>query len=404
MDLRLVAVLAALFLMPACAADDDDDSEGSGGTGGPDAGGGSAEGGSAQGGSAEGGSAEGGSAEGGSAEGGSAEGGSAEGGSGGEDDVSEYLGLGEPEYGHISLYHDQDGPRQDLSGAAHHGQVVFVDDGGKPSDFNFIRVMQSFSTDGDLDQDAVDLPLTLPHIDLEGATWSDGYFVITTSFGDADNPDNRRLTRFGLTDDPAITDEESVDLRDDLMATLHEQFGDEWYDRMSEEAAKSGGLNIEGVSTAGDQDNTLAWGLRSPLSGDDFGNPDTDPGLSLSNGEAIVVWVTDAFNAAGFSLTTVNLEGHGIRSIEWSDYMQGYVIIGGPVPKANDYTLWLWRPGTDDLEPLELDGFHDLCRPESILEIVEEDVPYLYILSEESGAACDGVSFTTIRAEILISE
>jgi hypothetical protein len=86
--------------------------------------------------------------------------------------------------------------------------------------------------------------------------------------------------------------------------------------------------------------------------------------------------------------------------MEWIPAMGSYVIIGGPVPAADNYSLWqlTWN-GT--LKPLELPGFENLCRPESVMQIKEGYKEYLVVLSEESGAACNNVPYTFIMAEIL---
>jgi len=309
-----------------------------------------------------------------------------------------FFGFGQITTGSNSQYHIQnDVPRQDLSGAATDGEhIIFVDDGGKPSDFNFVRVMEELP-----DTAGVDLPLTLNHEDMEGATFYRDYFVATTSLGKSSDADYRRLTRFKIDDNGTLAQEQSVDLRDELMAALQANFGDDWYNRIKDEPAKSGGLNIEGISQVGTGQDVLAWGLRSPLAGDNFGNPATNPALSLSDGSAIIAFVSNPFDSnPSFSFETVDLGGHGVRGMEWIPAMGGYVIIGGPTIKANGYSLWLWSH-PHGLEQLDLSGFDHLCRPESVIQVTEDNKPYLVVLSEESGAACDNVDYTYIQAEIL---
>ena len=239
--------------------------------------------------------------------------------------------------GKIVQYHDQDGLRQDLSGAAVGEHVVFVDDGGSPSDLSGVLI-------GSVSEDPPETQLfTELHRDLEGATFGNGYYVATTSLSDSTDIAYRRLTRFRIDAANQIVEAESVDIRDVLMEGLRVEFGDAWYDRIKDEPAKSGGLNIEGISRTEEDGQELVWGLRSPLSGEDFGNPDTDPTTTLERGLAIVAVVDDAFAATPmFRFATLDLGGHGIRGIEWIPAMGAYVLIGGPVPKADGYTLWTW--------------------------------------------------------------
>ena len=91
---------------------------------------------------------------------------------------------------------------------------------------------------------------------------------------------------------------------------------------------------------------------------------------------------------------------HGIRGMEWIPKLHGHVLIGGSVPKADGYSLWRLRPN-GNLERIELEGFEELCRPESVIQVKENGKHYLTVLSEESGSACDNAPFTFIMAEIL---
>ena len=309
--------------------------------------------------------------------------------------------FGEITTGKNSLYNTVQN-RQDLSGAATDGNhIIFADDGGKPSDFNFIRVMSDLPDAG-----GVNLPLTEFHQDMEGATFSNGFFVATTSLSVATDDDTRRLTRFKVDEGATqLVEESSVDLRDELLAAMQAEFGDEWFNRIKDEPGKSGGLNIEAISRSHTGQDVLLWGIRSPMFGDDFGNPATNPALSLAEGEAIIAAVHNPFSDnPTFSFETVALESefgdHGIRGMEWIPAVHGYVIIGGPIPKGDGYSLWRLRQN-GQLDQLELPGFDHLCRPESVIQTTEDGKDYLVVISEDSGAACDGVDFTYIKAEIV---
>ena len=174
--------------------------------------------------------------------------------------------FGEILVGFNSQYHEQPAGsgifRQDLSGAARNRRnIIFVDDGGSPSEFNFVRVMPELP-----DSAAVDLPLLENHKDLEGATFHRRHFVITTSLSSTTDPDQRRLTRFRVNRDRTeLTRQTSVDLREPLMDAMREHFGDEWFDRIKDEPGKSGGLNIEAISRPKTGQNFLMWGIALSL-------------------------------------------------------------------------------------------------------------------------------------------
>lgn len=301
--------------------------------------------------------------------------------------------FGEIITGKNSRYHERPAGTffQDLSGAATDGNhIIFADDGGDPPDFNFVRVMSEFP-----DNNAVNIPLALTHKDLEGATFHRDYFVVTGSLAEAGNPDTRRLTRFKLdSSSNQLVEETSVDLRDRLMAGLQARFGNEWFDRIKNADPRAGGLNIEGISGPHTGQNLLLWGLRSPLFGNNFPT-------NLRDGVAIIAAVYNPFSGdPSIDFITVDLQGDGIRGMEWIPKLHGYVIIGGPVERGNTYTLWRLRLN-GELEKIDLPGFHSLCRPESVMQLNQNGKHYLVVLSEESGAACNNTPYTFIQAEIL---
>ena len=302
--------------------------------------------------------------------------------------------LGTITTGKTTLYHTQNGvPRTDLSGAATDGtSIVFGDDGGDAGagyGFNFVRVTSNLP-----DTDGYNVPLSLVHNDVEGATFSGGKFYITTSFSVPTDLNNRRLTRFDLDNaNHRILNEESVDIHDSLREALRVNFGDAWYDSWKNLAAKSGGLNIEGLSRSGVGTDRLVLGLRSPLFGGTFPT-------SLHSGSAILASITDPFSAnPTYDFVAVDLGGLGVRGISWIPALNSYVISAGPVEKATEYSLYqVFLDGS--VRPLALPGMNQLCRPESVMPQTIAGKDYLDVISEDSGPECTGVPFTWIRAEI----
>ena len=302
--------------------------------------------------------------------------------------------FGDITYGKTSLYHTQDVPTNDLSGAATDGRViVFIDDGGDTTLPNFgfsgIRVTPTLP-DGD---SAYNLPFSELHTDVEAATFQAPYFYATTSLSAKATTQNL-TTRFRLDErDHRMFDEQTVDLTAALKDALHQHFGDDWYNSWKNLPAKSGGLNIEGMSRTSNHEDAILLGLRSPLIGGDFPS-------NLFSGDAIIAKVIHPFSDhPTFEFQRVALGGYGFRGFEWIQDMDRYVISAGPVQKATDYHLWELSK-TGQLEPLDLPGYDQLCRPEGVIQQDENGRHYLVVLSESSGPECAGVPFTYIKAEI----
>jgi hypothetical protein len=340
------------------------------------------------------------------------------------DVLAGHISFGTITTGFITKYHELPAGTfiQDLSGAATDGQViVFADDGGNLPNAPlrppaFIRVV----TGGLPDTQAVNVPLAQEHKDLEGATFRNGVFAVITSHSKAgsENQPFRRLTRFKLREDTnqlKLQDEKSVDLRDPIMAALQTfgqaQFGnDDWFNRIKNADERAGGLNIEGLSTTGDDiSDSLYVGILGPLFGPCFANPMCPNNLGI--GEAIVVKVRNPFSSEpSFEFTKLNLltarANHGIKGMELIPAMKGFVIIGGPVERGGDFSLWFWD-GDAELERLDLPDtepgnfgnvFRKLCRPEAVIPMEEKGEDLLVVFSEHSTPQCANAPFTFIKA------
>ena len=332
------------------------------------------------------------------------------------DILAGHISFGTITTGFIAKYHERPAGTftQDLSGAATDGKVIiFADDGG-----SFIRVVRG----GLPDTQAVNVPLGLEHKDMEGATFRNGVFAVITSHTKtgAENQSFRRLTRFKLSEDTnelKLQDEKSVDLGDPIMAALQKfgqvQFGnDDWFNRIKNADEKAGGLNIEGLSTTGDDiSESLYVGIKAPLFGPCFANP-TCPN-NLRTGDAIVAQVKKPFSSEpSFEFAKLNLltarGNHGIRGMELIPAIKGFVIIGGPAETGGgqDFSLWFWD-GDTGLERLDLPDtepgnfgnlFRKLCRPEAVIPMEEKGEELLVVFSEHSTPQCANVPFTFIKA------
>lgn len=282
----------------------------------------------------------------------------------------------------------------DVSGAAARGDLtVLVDDGGTSGDYNRLRVLRG--------GEARELSLQAPHKDIEDITaLPDGSFVLTTSLS-GDDDASRRTTRVVLHDDGTrILAETSVDLREPLLEALTQRFGARFVERVRAAPAKEGGLNIEGIAAVPTAtDSTFLFGLRSPLVASASMTPAGEE-PPLHKGRAVIARVEAPFGGAPrVRLEELDLEGHGVRGMEFIPALRGTVIIGGPVEKGDGYSLWLWRGG-DDVERLHVDGFDGLRRPESVLQVTEGGRDFLVIMSEQSGPACEGAPYNVIKVPL----
>ena len=309
--------------------------------------------------------------------------------------------------------------RQDISGAAidDNGIIVLFDDGGKPSDFSAVRILSADLPDATVDVDgiivgddpALNVPLALEHDDMEGASFIDGYFVVTSSLsasGGASVDKRNRLTRFQISGDALVNEETRSDLRDDLINAIIADIGGRFDGTYNFEAGgTSGGLNIEGLTVKGHDSqagDTILWGIRAPLAFADLADPSNQ---KLGSG-AIIAQVDDPWGAATVTvLEVLDLgPGQGIRGIEWIPELNAYAVIAGTLIKASDYHLWLWSPDDGSLTEItdDVQNFAGLCRPESVIQFNPRgNQQHLAILSEESGTACETVDFNYITKKII---
>lgn len=197
--------------------------------------------------------------------------------------------------------------------------------------------------------------------DIEGATYINERYFTTSSMSlvDEESPGYRLLVEFTLDENKRqIIWERSFDLRTSLVKALKNVCKDQyWFGRVSNVFGKRGGVNVEGLSYDPLNPDGLIIGLRSPLCSKAFGLPQLGEGLSLRNGEAILFKVNHPFDAnPSYEYIRLDLNGHGIRGMEYIPALAGFIIIGGPVEKANDYSLWFYSD-EKQLTPLSIPGF-----------------------------------------------
>ena len=171
--------------------------------------------------------------------------------------------------------------------------------------------------------------------DLEGLTLdASGHVLAITSHsrdGDGDEKKARdKLVRFRIEGD-RVTDTRVVKGLKRALISAHPV--------LASAAAKldvktDGGLNIESLEMAPDGGRLLI-GFRSPL----------------MDGRAIIASVLNAqtmFDGEALphispQLDTLDLDGHGLRSLSYVPALKGYVLISGPVAREQvQFRLWFW--------------------------------------------------------------
>lgn len=171
--------------------------------------------------------------------------------------------------------------------------------------------------------------------DLEGVdTDADGYVYAITSHSRSGGGDvkkkREKFLRFRVKGDQIVDAGIVLDLKRYLVA------GKADLERAVEvkDVKNEGGFNIEALSFDGAHKELLV-GLRSPVvKGKAVVLAIQNPKKIFTSGEEPVVAKTPYY---------LDLEGQGIRGMNWDAVLGGFTIISGPVAKKKEaFRLWLW--------------------------------------------------------------
>ncbi|OUS31146.1 hypothetical protein A9Q99_04850 [Gammaproteobacteria bacterium 45_16_T64] len=288
--------------------------------------------------------------------------------------------------GKTPLYMYGDTARQDLSGVALVGnKIVFGFDGGKSAQQPEIRI----STINSIDKPAYILRHEILQKDIEAMTSIDNTFYVLASLSQVSDESGsyRLITENKLSENGRYTKTGRFRyLRDIVFNSLKKHIpNNAWLKRVSTSFGKHGGINAEGLSYTGDE-NEIAIGLRSPLFHPLFGSPINGEDYSLDKGKSILLFANDIFEDDIFDIELVDLGGQGIRGMEYIAPLGGYLIISGTVQKGTKFGIWFYKRGSGAVE-MDIPGFSGLCRPEAVLSIPQDQ--QVYILGEESGSSCE---------------
>ena len=147
-------------------------------------------------------------------------------------------------------------------------------------------------------------------------------------------------------------------------------------------------MNIEGLA-AGSDGKSLLIGLRNPLTRD--GRAIVVP---LMNASALLSGSQGKRAELGEPIL-LDLGNKGIRSIEYVENKQAYLILAGPRDDGTDFTLYLWSGRPDDGKPSEVKGVAEILkripetfRPEAMT--VNKESNRVLLVSDDGGRKFGG--------------
>lgn len=225
------------------------------------------------------------------------------------------------------------------------------------------------------------IPLGASVADLEGIAYGDGYFYVMGSQGDPKNGDQNAIARFKF--DPATQTiqgtEVIANLRQFLLENVSELKG------QGDKKGTEGGLNIEGLAWDPRADaKRLLLGLRSPQ----------------LNGQALIVAIKLRNPSGPFSIDNLQLaetraiqlelEGLGIRDIQYDIRLQAFLVIAGaPVHGETKlgFKLWEWSGDTSpsDSKMQKVSDLDTAMHPEGVTHLVVGGREFIFIVGDGGG-------------------
>lgn len=262
----------------------------------------------------------------------------------------------------------------EASGVAHvpgTNGVLFVDD-GRPDQIFWMELGD------DLVQSGPVKPITLGAsvIDLEGITTDGSRFYIVGSQSKSKGGDLTGLVRFNFhADGQRVEAVESVaGLKKFLADNVAELRG------LANTSYKDGGINVEGIAWDA-KSGRLLLGLRSPV----------------VDGQALVVplklqdpqgpFSQDNLKVEGAKAIRLPLAGSGIRSIEYDERKNAFVVITGAAANNEkaDFKLWEWNGDSSSPTLRETETFNRKLKPEGVTRFSTAKRDFTFIVFDTSG-------------------
>ncbi|HKU72360.1 MAG TPA: DUF3616 domain-containing protein [Pyrinomonadaceae bacterium] len=262
----------------------------------------------------------------------------------------------------------------EASGVAHvpgTNGVLFVDD-GRPDQIFWMELGEDLVQNGPVK--AIKLGASV--IDLEGITTDGSRFYIVGSQSKSKGGDLTGLVRFNFhADGQRVEAVESVaGLKKFLADNVAELRG------LANTSYKDGGINVEGIAWDA-KGGRLLLGLRSPV----------------VDGQALVVplklqdpqgpFSQDNLKVEGAKAIRLPLAGSGIRSIEYDERRNAFVVITGAAANNEkaDFKLWEWNGESSSPTLRETETFDRKLKPEGVTRFSTGKRDFTFIVFDTSG-------------------
>ena len=225
------------------------------------------------------------------------------------------------------------------------------------------------------------VPLGASVADMEGIAYGDGYFYVTGSQSDPKGGDQNAIARFKF--DPATQTIQGTEVIPNLRQFLLENVSE--LKGQGDKKGKEGGLNIEGLAWDPRTDaKRLLLGLRSPQ----------------LNSQALIVAIKLTNPSGPFSIDNLQLaepraiqlelEGLGIRDIQYDIRLQAFLVIAGaPVHGETKlgFKLWQWSGDTSssDSKLQKVSDLDTAMHPEGVTHLVVGEREFIFIVGDGGG-------------------
>jgi hypothetical protein len=213
--------------------------------------------------------------------------------------------------------------------------------------------------------------------DLEGMDIDNqGYIYAVTSHAfnskGEKKPDRKKLLRFKMegnqiVEPSVITSlEESIARQHPFLAKAIE----------NSNSKSDDGFNIEGLTLNSSQDKLL-FGLRSPL-------VDNKTVIVSLNNPKELFTTANATPQISETVSLLNLDGNGVRSINYFPMLNGYLIMSGPVGKSDNvnFKLWLWCGDSDAVQPVSVTGLSGFEETEGMTPMLWHGQPRIMMITD----------------------
>ena len=262
----------------------------------------------------------------------------------------------------------------EASGVAHvpgTNGVLFVDD-GRPDQIFWMELGEELVQRGLVK--AIKLGASV--IDLEGITTDGSRFYIVGSQSKSKGGDLTGLVRFNFHAEGQRV--EAVETFDGLKKFLADNVAE--LRGFENTSYKDGGINIEGIAWDA-KSGRILLGLRSPVvDGDALVVP-----LRLQDPQG--PFSQDNLKVEGAKAIRLPLAGSGIRSIEFDERRNAFVVItGAPANHEKaDFKLWEWNGDSSSPTLRETETFDRKLKPEGVTRLSIGKRDFTFIVFDTSG-------------------